>query len=114
MQIPLEVTFRDMDRSDAVEAAAREKAGRLERYFDRIIGCRVAIEAPHRHQQKGKLYAVRIEISVPGNVIVVSHAGPRNPAHEDVYVALRDAFAAAARRLEDHARKVRGDVKSHS
>jgi len=113
MRIPLDVTFHNMDRSEAVEANVREKADKLERYFDRIIGCHVVVEAPHRHNHKGKLYHVRIDISVPGKEIVVNHARPRNQAHEDVYVAVRDAFNAAARQLEDHARKVRGDIKTH-
>ena len=113
MQIPVQVTFRNMDPSDAVEANVREKAGKLERFFDRIISCRVVVEAPHRRHTKGKLYNVRVDIGVPGKEIVVNHSGPKNHAHEDVYVAIRDAFNAAARRLEDHAHKIRGEVKTH-
>lgn len=113
MQIPLEITFHNMDRSEAVEANIREKAVKLERYFDRIVGCRVVIEAPHKHRRKGKLFDVRIDISVPGKDILVNRNGPKNHAHEDVYVAVRDAFNAATRQLEDHARKVRGEIKSH-
>ena len=113
MQIPLEVTFHNMDRSEAIEAGVREKAAKLERFFDRIIGCRVVVEAPHRHQRKGKLYSVKIDISVPGKEIVVNRHGSKNHAHEDVHVAIRDAFNAAVRQLEDHSRKVRGEVKTH-
>lgn len=114
MQIPVQVTFRNMDPSGAVESNVRDKVDKLERYFERIISCRVVVEAPHRHHNKGKLYNVRIDIGVPGKEIVVNHAGPKNHAHEDVYVAVRDAFNAAGRRLEDHARKVRGEVKTHA
>ncbi len=113
MQIPVQVTFRNMDPSEAVEANVREKAAKLERYFDRVISCRVVVEAPHRRHTKGKLYSVCLDIGVPGKEIVVNHTGSKNRAHEDVYVAIRDAFNAAARRLEDHARKMRGEVKSH-
>ena len=113
MQIPVQVTFRNMDPSAAVEAKIRGKAEKLERHFDRVVSCRVVVESPHRRHHKGKLYQVRIDIGVPGKEIVINHAGPKNHAHEDVYVAVRDAFNAAARRLEAHARKVRGDVKSH-
>ncbi len=113
MQIPVQVTFRNMDPSEAVEANVREKAEKLERHFDRVISCRVVVESPHRRHQKGKLYNVSIGIGVPGKEIVVNHSGPKNHAHEDVYVAVRDAFNAATRQLEDHARKVRGEVKSH-
>lgn len=113
MQLPLQVTFRNMDASPMVEVAVREKAEKLERFIDRIMGCRVTIEAPNRRHHKGKLYHVRIDITVPGGEIVVNKEKPKNHAHEDVYVAIRDAFNAAKRRLEDHARKRRGDVKVH-
>ncbi len=113
MQIPVQVTFRNMDPSEALEANVRGKAEKLERYFDRVVSCRVVVESPHRRHHKGKLYNVRIDIGVPGKEIVVNHSGPKNHAHEDVYVAVRDAFKSAARRLEDHARKMRGEVKSH-
>lgn len=113
MQIPLQISFRNMDPSPAVEARIREKAAKLERFYDRIVGCKVVVEAPHRHQRKGKLYGVHIDVSVPGKDIFVRHAGPQNQAHEDVYVAIRDAFDAASRLLEDHVRRMRGDVKTH-
>ncbi len=113
MQLPLQVTFRNMDPSDAVEARVREKAAKLERFIDRIVSCRVMIEAPHRRGHKGKLYHVRIDMAVPGGEIVVNKEKPEHHAHEDVYVAVRDAFDAATRQLEDHARRRRGDVKAH-
>lgn len=112
MQTELQISYQNMDPSRIIEERVREKAARLEHYFDRIIGCRVVIEAPHR-RRTGGLYNVRIEISVPGKNIHVGRAGPRNHAHEDVTVAIRDAFDAARRLLEDHARRMRGDVKTH-
>jgi len=113
MQIPLQISFRNMDPSPAVEERIRKKAVKLERFHDRIIGCTVVVEAPHRHHHKGKLYKVRIDIGMPGKDVHVNQEGPKNQAHEDVNVAIRDAFDAAVRQLEDHARKLRGDVKSH-
>ncbi|MDJ0513930.1 MAG: HPF/RaiA family ribosome-associated protein [Methyloceanibacter sp.] len=114
MDFPLDISFRNMDPSPAVEARVREKAAKLARLFSRIIGCTVVVEAPHRHQNKGKLYSVHIDISVPGKDLVVDRAKPLDQAHQDVYLAVRDAFKAAERQLEDHARRSRGDVKSHS
>ena len=113
MQVPLQVDFQNMDRSDAVEGRVRERVDKLEQFFPRITGCRVTVVAPHRHHRQGKLYAVRINVDVPGRNIVVNHAGPKNHAHEDVYVALRDAFDAAQRQMEDHSRKIRRKVKHH-
>jgi ribosomal subunit interface protein len=109
MQTPLQVTFRDMEHSDAVEARVREKADKLHRYYDRIMGCRVVIEMPQRHKHQGKLHSVRIDLTVPGAELVANHA-----RDEDVYVAIREAFGAITRQLEDFARRQRGEVKAHA
>lgn len=113
MDTPLEIVFRNMDRSDAIEARIRKKVERLERFFEDINRCRVVVEAPHRHHRHGRLYQIAIQVGVPGKRLVVDHAGPADQAHEDVYVAIRDAFNAATRRLEDHVRTLRGKVKTH-
>ena len=115
MQIPLQITFRDMEPSAAVESNIREKAAKLEQYFDRIMSCRVMVESPHGHHHQGRLYQVRIDLGVPDAELVVSHEHHhRDSAHEDVYVAIRDAFDAMKRQLEDYARKRRGEVKRHA
>ena len=108
MQIPLQITIRDVEHSEALETHIREKANKLDEFFKHIMSCRVIVDVPHKHHQQGKQFNVRIDIGVPGSEIVVN----RDHA-EDVYVALRDAFDAAKRRLEDYARKVRGDIKKH-
>jgi ribosomal subunit interface protein len=113
MQRPLEIRFRQMASSPAIEARIREKAAELERFSERITGCRVTVEKEHRHHHKGNLFRVRIEIDAPGKELAVTHTGPRDHAHEDVYVAIRDAFNAAVRRLEDHVRERGGNVKVH-
>jgi cold shock CspA family protein/ribosome-associated translation inhibitor RaiA len=106
MQIPVEITFKEMERSDAVEARIRELAGKLERVYDRVIRCDVMIETPHRHQTKGRQYHCRVRLTVPGGKeIVASHDPGPDEAHEDIYVAIRDSFNAARRQLEDYARK---------
>ena len=108
MQIPLQITIRDMEHSEALETHIRDKVNKLEEFFNHIMSCRVVVEMPHKHHQQGKQFNVRIDIGVPGSEIVV------NRDHdEDVYVALRDAFDAAKRQLEDYVRKHRGDVKTH-
>ena len=113
MQIPVQVTFKNMDPAPAVEAKIRERAAKLDRFYDRIMGCHVVVEAPHRHHRKGHRYRVRIVLTVPGRDVEVTHEGPENPAHADILVAVRDAFDAARRRLQDHARELRGQVKMH-
>ena len=113
MQVSPKITLRDMEPSPALEAAVREKMGKLERFYDRIIACHVVIEAPHRRHHQGRLYGVRIDITLPQGQVVVSHDRQRDHAHEDVYVALRDAFDAAYRQLEDYHRRQDGEVKTH-
>jgi ribosomal subunit interface protein len=110
----IDILFRNMDHSDAVDADIRKKIASLERFSDQIIDCRVVVDAPHRHSHKGGLYDVHINISMPGQDIVINRTGSRNHAHEDVYVAIRDAFDAAVRKLEEHVRKARGKTKKHS
>ncbi|HEY7555667.1 MAG TPA: HPF/RaiA family ribosome-associated protein [Candidatus Binatia bacterium] len=137
MENPLRITFRNMPPSPAIENNIREKAAKLDAYFDRILGCHVVVEAPHRHHHKGKAYLVRIDLTVPGGELVInrvpkrlnaaalrdpelagkdlteSHEPSKHGAHEDLYVAIRDAFNSAARKLQDFARKRRGKVKVH-
>ncbi len=113
MKKPLEVTFRHMDPSPALEAVVRERAEKLERFCDRIIGCSVVIESPHKHHHKGNLHHLRIKLTVPGDEIVVQRSPDENHAHEDPYVVVRDAFDSVRRQLEDYTRKRRGAVKTH-
>jgi ribosomal subunit interface protein len=108
----VQVTFRKIPRSDAVEAYVLEKASKLDRLSDRITSCQVAIESPHRHQQTGREYRVRIDLAVPGAELVASHAPEE--ACQDVYAAIDRAFDAAVRQLKDHVQRQRGDVKAHA
>ncbi len=113
MQIPVQVTFRHMSVPETVESQCWKEAEKLERYFDRITGCRVVIEQPHRHHRKGNLYQVRIDLTVPGSEIVVNREPPAHQADEDIQVAVREAFDTARRELEDYVRRMRGQVKPH-
>ena len=71
MKIPLKITFRNMEPSKAIEDNIREKAAKLDSFYDRIMSCRVTVEAPHRHHHKGKAYQVRIDLTVPGDELVI-------------------------------------------
>jgi ribosome-associated translation inhibitor RaiA len=100
-------TFRDMAPSPALQAAAERWVARLEQVSDRIVGCHVSIEKPHRHHLHGSSFQVNIVLNVPGAIIAVS-----NQPNLDAYVALADAFRAARRQLLDHVDHQRGFVKS--
>lgn len=113
MELDLQITFRNMSASEAVEAAVRKKADELDRLYDQIMRCRVVVEANHKRHNKGNLYHVRIDLTVPGSELVVSREPEKHQAHEDVYVAIRDAFKAAARQLKAHASRKRKEVKTH-
>ncbi len=130
--IPVQVAFRGLSPSDALDADIRERAAWLERFYAGIVRCRVLVEVPHRHRQGGRHFHVRLEVTVPGgSPIVVSHAPSRHGALKGVEdeearketeiesvqryarVAVREAFDAMRRRLEDFAREQRGAVKRH-
>jgi ribosomal subunit interface protein len=108
MKIPLQITSRNLDLAEVFKEQIREKAERLDKFYDQIMRCRVVVEVPHRHSHEGILYKVHIHMTVPGTELVVEHE-----LAEDLEVAIRDAFDAARRKLEDFARRQRGDVKQH-
>lgn len=109
MQIPLQISLHGIEHSDALYNAIRDKADKLDHYYDRIMSCRVVLELAGRHKRRGKQFTVRIDLKVPGGELAVTREHD-----EDVQVALRDAFDAARRKLEDYARGQRGDVKRHA
>jgi ribosomal subunit interface protein len=113
MQTPLELTFRNMEPSDFVARQVHAKVKKLERFYGRITSCHVFIDAPHRHQRKGKHYAVRIEVRVPGSELVVNDKPGDVNAHEDLKVAVRDAFDAMERQLKRWKARASGEVKAH-
>jgi hypothetical protein len=131
MTLPLQITFRNMKHSAKVEEWIRSEVGKLETFYHRIIGCRVAVEVPHRHHKKGKPLHIRIDLTLPGKEIVVKrepvviHRSPVNGEaaalspvlakvpHPDLQLVIHDAFKAAGRRVQDFARRQRGKVKKH-
>lgn len=113
MQSPVKITFRGFPQSAAVETNIRKKAEWLEHFYPAMTSCDVTVEARHHSHHKGNIYHIRIDIRVPGDELVVSREHHDEHVHEDVYVAVRDAFDAARRQVEDYARKRRGKVKSH-
>lgn len=115
MQIPLQIDFEGgLEASDALRARIEHEVDKLERLQNRIIGCRVAMIGRSGRRRHGDLYSVRLQISVPGARDVVVDRNPNaDHAHEDPYVAIRDAFDAARRRLQDRQRRQSGKVKLH-
>lgn len=115
MQIPLKIAFEGgLEASDALTARIEKEAEKLEKFSDRITTCRVTVEGRSGRRRHGDLFGVRIQIVMPGrDEVVIDRNPPADHAHEDAYVAIRDAFSAARRRLQDHARRFAGQVKTH-
>ncbi len=109
MKIPLHINFRNIPPSAAIEAEIRKRGEKLDHFSGQIMHCEVTVETLGKHKTQGRLYEVRIDLTSPGKEIVIN----RHHQHEDVFVAIRDAFDAAIRKLEDHVRVQRGDVKVH-
>ena len=115
MDIPLELSFHNVEPSDAFKAAVQAHVQKLEQFHDHVISCRVSIEMPHKSQKAtANQPDVHIVVRVPGKEIVVSkelaHAGHKKSA-TDAYAVLDNAFAVAIGRLKDHRRISHGDVK---
>ena len=109
--IPVNITFRHMESSAALETRIHELAGHLGVFSDRIQSCRVVIDSPHRHHHQGKVFAVKVLLELPGDDVVVDMERPQRDNHEDLYVVLRDAFDAAKRQLQQRMSSLRGDGK---
>lgn len=107
--LPVQITIRDIPGSSAIETHIRKRSEKLNRFYDRISSCRIVVELPQKHKHQGKLFNVRIDITVPGKELVVTRK-----CDEDIYVAIRDAFDAIVRQLENHSHKRQGRVKTHS
>jgi ribosome-associated translation inhibitor RaiA len=106
MEHPIQITFHGMDSSAALDAAIRERAAKLDNFHHHVMSCRAVVEEVARHKKQGKEFTVRLDIKVAGGEVAISR-----DHSEDPFIAVRDAFDAARRKLEDLARRQRGDVK---
>jgi ribosome-associated translation inhibitor RaiA len=112
--VQLDIRFRGVEPSEALEARIRERAEQLDRQQAGLIHCRVVVEQRHHHHHQGALFHVRIRLTWRGGGVVVDREPHEDHSHEDAYVAVRDAFDALRRRLEDEQKRARGLVKSHA
>jgi cold shock CspA family protein/ribosome-associated translation inhibitor RaiA len=113
MQSPLQISFHNTDPVPGIEELIRTRVVQLDRYCDHIMSCRVVVDVPHKHHHTGNLYQVRLDITVPGHEIAVSREAGQHAEAKDLRVAVKDAFEAADRLLEEYVRHQRQDVKHH-
>lgn len=115
MAVPLRIVFKGMDSSDAIGAKIADRAEKLARFHKRIVKCHVVVEASRSGHRSGNLYAVHVDVSLPGGELAVNNTAKgasRDLAHENINLAIRDAFNAIARRLKDQTQRKRGEIKT--
>ncbi|MBL4614317.1 MAG: ribosome-associated translation inhibitor RaiA [Magnetovibrio sp.] len=100
MQVPVQISFHGCDHSDAVHSDIQAHINKIEEFYGRITRCRVVVELPHKSQAQGKLFHFNIDMTLPGAGHIVHNDRGSDPAHEDVHVALRDAFNAVDHQLK--------------
>jgi len=114
MRVPLEISFRSVEKTEFLEGLIREKSARLERICDYLTSCRVAVESPQKHQQSGQPFRVRIDVKVPpGHELVATRETTEGDIHNDLPAVLRDAFGAIERQLKKLVEQQRGQTKTH-
>jgi len=113
MPAEVQISFRGMESSASVEAQVRRRAEELQQFSDRVSACRVTLEAVNRRHHQGAIYHVSVDLAVPGGKVVANREPGEDHAHEDIHVAIRDAFDAARRRLQDHVGRLDGQTKQH-
>ena len=113
METEPQIVFENIGTSDAVRQRILEEIAHLEQFHGRLTACRVVVSAPEKHKHKGKLYQVRIHLAVPGRAeVAVRPSTSGHQWNQDPMVAIRNAFDAARRQLQDKSKKKRGDVKT--
>jgi len=110
MQVPVQVTFHHIDTSAALEEAIRERASKLDRYHPNVLSCRVVVTGQTKRHQQGNQFSLRLDVRVKGQEFAITRMGNS----EDPFVAVRNAFEAAQRQIEEHARTQRGEIKTHA
>lgn len=114
MTVPLEISYRDVEKTEAIDNLIREKASKLEKVCDHIVSCRVAVEKPHEFVRTGNKYRVRLDISVPpGHSVIVNKEPGRTKMHDPLPAVIREAFKAAERQLRELNKIQREEVKAH-
>ena len=112
--IPVQITFRDLEKSEALESRIREQVDKLGQFYTGINSCRVTVEKLHKHHQQGNHFHVRVDIKTTGHELVAGREPDQNHAYTDVYLAVRDVFKAMRRQLEDLVRHQQGHLKHHA
>jgi ribosomal subunit interface protein len=112
MRLPPQIIWQNLSPSDEIESKIRKHIVKLGKFANRLSDCRVVIAVPHRHHHQGNIYHIQINLTVPGGELVVNP--PAQQTHEDLHVAIRDAFESAERQLKEYTQQRRGEIKTHT
>lgn len=104
-----QIVFHNIEQTDAITEAVQKRIHKLQRFCDQILTGRVVLDSPHNNHHKGKVYSVSLEIHASSMEVRVNQDQHDNHAHEDLYVAIRDAFNVAERQLRSVDKKHRAD-----
>ena len=114
MQTPVEIDFQGMSARPDVHASIERHVAALEQRCGRVTACRVVLKGPGGHHRTSGLYEVNIHLVLPnGREVNVARTPPADERHADLTFAINDAFKHARRRLQDHVRRMQGQVKHH-
>jgi ribosomal subunit interface protein len=114
MRLTPQIIWQNLSPSDAIETKIRQHIAKLEKFSDRLSDCRVVVEVPHRHHHQGNIYHVQINLTFPGEKLIINRQPPGQQAHEDLDLAIRDAFESAERQLKEYTQQRRGEIKTHA
>jgi ribosome-associated translation inhibitor RaiA len=113
MRLTSQIIWQNLTPLDEIEAKIHKHITKLEKFSDRRFDCRVVIAVPHRHHHRGNAYHVQINLTVPGEELIVNRQPSAQQTHQDLHIAIRDAFESAERQLKEHTQQQRGDIKTH-
>ncbi|WP_309730705.1 HPF/RaiA family ribosome-associated protein [Chamaesiphon sp. OTE_75_metabat_556] len=113
MRSNLQIIWQHLSPSDKIETKIRKHIAKLEKFADRLSDCRVVIAVPHRHHHQGNICHVQINLTVPGSELVINRQPPDQQTHENLHIAIRDAFESAERQLKDYTQQRRSEIKTH-
>lgn len=112
--VPLKIDYKNFEEHPDLDEMIQDQVDKLEKYFDRITSCHVVVSRPHNRHQSGNNYHVHIDLHLPGTVVAVTREPEKDTRHDDIGLAIRDAFKTAKRKLQTAIDKLRSDIKLHN
>ena len=114
MKIPLQISYRDVNKTDELEKLIREKTNKLEKVCDHITSCHIAVEKPQKFPNYGSPYRIRIDIRIPsGHEIVIKRASGEGNMNKPLYSIVREGFEAARRKTKEVCKIQKSKIKTH-